>query len=164
MKKSIGLEVKPPQGTCSDQKCPWHGTLPVRGKSFQGSVKSVKSAGTAVIQWQYPKFVPKFERYERRKSRLTAHNPSCIKAKEGDEVVVVECRPLSKTKSFVVVGLQHDPETPPKKASEKQTPISTEKAAKKPNASTKQIPSVSSAKASKKPVAPVSVEKEGEAS
>ena len=47
----------------------------------------------------------KFERFERGKSSVQAHNPDCIKAKEGDQVMIAECRPLSKTKSFVVVGL-----------------------------------------------------------
>jgi small subunit ribosomal protein S17 len=31
---------------------------------------------------------------------------SCIGAKEGDTVVIAECRPLSKTKSFVVVEVK----------------------------------------------------------
>jgi len=104
MKKSIGLDVEAPKGKCEDSKCPWHGTLSVRGKSFNTLVKSVKSANTAVVDWHYHKFVSKYESYERRKSRLTAYKPSCIKVKEGDNVVVVECKPLSKTKSFVVVG------------------------------------------------------------
>ncbi|MBI4021508.1 MAG: 30S ribosomal protein S17 [Candidatus Aenigmarchaeota archaeon] len=105
MKKSIGLDVKPPQAACQDRKCPWHGALPVRGKTFDVTVRSAKAANTAVVEWHYNRFVPKYERYERRKSRLTAHNPPCIKAKEGDRVIVAECRPISKTKSFVVVGV-----------------------------------------------------------
>jgi len=36
-------------------------------------------------------------------SRITAHNPPCIGAKTGDKVKIAECRPISKTKSFVVV-------------------------------------------------------------
>ena len=105
MKKSIGIDVSPPKGKCEDEKCPWHGKLPVRGKTLSASVTSVKSHRTAVVEWHYNKFIPKYERYERRNSRLTAYNPDCIKAKEGDKVVVAECRPLSKTKSFVVVGI-----------------------------------------------------------
>jgi ribosomal protein S17 len=53
---------------------------------------------------RYDQYVPKYERYERRKSRIVVHNPECIRAREGDVVVVAECRPLSKTKSFVVVA------------------------------------------------------------
>jgi hypothetical protein len=35
---------------------------------------------------------------------VTAHNPDCIKAKEGDVVVIGECRPLSKTKNFIILA------------------------------------------------------------
>jgi small subunit ribosomal protein S17 len=49
------------------------------------------------------KYVPKFMRYERRRSRIPSHNPPCIDAKEGDRVIIAECRPISKTVSFVVV-------------------------------------------------------------
>ena len=34
---------------------------------------------------------------------MKVHNPDCINAKEGDLVGVVECRPLSKTKNFVII-------------------------------------------------------------
>lgn len=105
MKKSIGLNVSPPKGTCQDAKCAWHGTLSIRGKALSGTVTSAKSSKTAIIEWDYNKLIPKYERYERRKIRLAAYNPECIKAKEGDSVIVAECRPLSKTKSFVVVGV-----------------------------------------------------------
>lgn len=104
MKKFIGLDVQPPKGECKDVRCPWHGTLPVRGKFLTASVKSAKSPKTAVVEWHYNRFIPKYEAYERRKSSLVAYNPDCIKAKEGDQVVVAECRSLSKTKTFVVVG------------------------------------------------------------
>ena len=36
-------------------------------------------------------------------SRITAHNPPCLDAQRGDKVKIAECRPLSKTKNFVVV-------------------------------------------------------------
>ncbi|RLJ09294.1 MAG: 30S ribosomal protein S17 [Candidatus Aenigmatarchaeota archaeon] len=108
MKKYIGIPIKPPEKECEDKKCPWHGTLSVRGRVFQGEVKSAKSRRTVIVEWGYHRFVKKYERYERRKTRVTAHNPRCIRAKEGDKVVIAECRPLSKTKKFVVVGFQKD--------------------------------------------------------
>lgn len=104
MKKSIGLNVKEPEKKCEDIKCPYHGKLSIRGKVFEGIVKSAKSSKTAVVEFGYHRLIPKYERYERRKVRISAHNPPCIKAKEGDQVVIAECRPLSKTKSFVIVG------------------------------------------------------------
>ena len=38
-----------------------------------------------------------------RKTKIKTHNPPCINAKEGDMVKMMECRPLSKMKNFVVV-------------------------------------------------------------
>jgi len=106
MKRTIGLNLKPPEKKCDDEKCPWHGTLSVRGKVFDGVVKSTKSAKSAVIEFGYNRFIKKYERYERRKTRIVAYNPACVKAKEGDTVVIAECRPLSKTKSFAVLSVR----------------------------------------------------------
>lgn len=105
MKKSIGIPVKPPEKECQDRRCAWHGSLPVRGTVFRGIVRSAKSKDTAIVEWGYTHLIPKYDRYERRKSRVVAHNPECMKAREGDEVVIAECRPISKTKSFVVVAV-----------------------------------------------------------
>ncbi len=113
-KKSIGMAVGPPERKCDDGKCPWHGRVPVRGKVFSGTVRSAKAAKTAVVEFGYNKFVKKYERYERRKSRIVAYNPPCIRAKEGDDVIVAECRPLSKTKSFTVVAVRAGEEGGPK--------------------------------------------------
>ena len=104
VKTNIGVDVKAPEGKCQDVKCPWHGHLPVRGRVFEGTVKSSKAKNTAVIEWGYNLYLPKYERFERRKTSISAYNPQCIRAKEGDKVTIAECRPLSKTKSFVVVG------------------------------------------------------------
>jgi small subunit ribosomal protein S17 len=101
--RDIGVEAKSPQQFCTDIKCPWHGTLPVRGRVFVGSVISDKAAKTVVVEWGFNRLIPKYERYERRHTRLVAYNPECISAKTGDSVKIAECRPLSKTKSFVVI-------------------------------------------------------------
>ena len=68
-----------------------------------GKVVSTKMNSTIVIQRDYNFYVKKYERYERRRSRLSAHSPDCIEVKVGDEVRVSECRRRSKTVSFVVV-------------------------------------------------------------
>lgn len=103
MVRDIGLDVKPPEKTCNDQNCPFHGRLAVRGQILEGIVVSDKMDKTVVIRRDYVKYIPKFERYERRKSKIKAHNPPCISAKVGDLVKIAECRPISKTKSFVVI-------------------------------------------------------------
>jgi small subunit ribosomal protein S17 len=55
------------------------------------------------VEREYLHYVPKYMRYERRRSRIHAHNPPCINAKVGDRVKIAECRPISKTVSFVVI-------------------------------------------------------------
>jgi small subunit ribosomal protein S17 len=101
--RDAGLDVTPPKEVCDDPNCPFHGKLPVRGQVFDGVVVSDKMTDTVVVLREFEKKVPKYERYEKRRSKVHAHNPPCIKAKEGDVVKIAECRPLSKTKSFVVV-------------------------------------------------------------
>ncbi len=102
-KIDIGLDAKKPEGECKSLKCPWHGVLKVRGRIFQGRVVSDKAPATVTVQWDYTSFVPKYERFARKKTKVHAHNPECIAAKDGEIVKIVECRPLSKSKSFVVV-------------------------------------------------------------
>jgi small subunit ribosomal protein S17 len=104
--KDIGIDVKPPEKECDDENCPFHGRLSVRGQIFEGVVVSDKMEKTVVVEREYERFIRKYERYEKRRSRLHAHNPPCVDAKIGDRVVIMECRPLSKTKSFVVVEVK----------------------------------------------------------
>lgn len=101
--RNIGLDVKAPQNECQDGKCPFHGALPVRGAVMKVRVVSSRASKTVVVEKDYLHFLQKYQRYERRHSRFSAYNPGCIAAKEGDVVTIAECRPLSKTKSFVVV-------------------------------------------------------------
>jgi small subunit ribosomal protein S17 len=103
MKRDIGLGVKAPDKSCDSRYCPFHGHLKVRGRVFKGRVVSRKSTKTAVVEWDYYHYVPKYERYERRKTRISAHCPECIEANVEDIVKVGECRPLSKTKKFVII-------------------------------------------------------------
>ena len=104
--RDIGLDVTPPKNVCDDELCPFHGHLKVRKKTIEGVVVSAKSPKTVVVYREYLHYVPKYERYERRHSRIVAHNPPCINAKEGDRVLIAECRRISKTKSFVVVEVR----------------------------------------------------------
>lgn len=99
----MALSLKKPKRTCSDPNCPFHGELPVRGRMLEGTVISAKMDKTVVVRRDYLNYSPKFKRYERRHSHIPAHSPPCISAKEGDWVKIAECRPISKTVSFVVV-------------------------------------------------------------
>jgi len=99
----VGMGIKPPKEKCLDPKCPFHGTLSVRGRTLEGVVVSDKMSRTVAIEMERMQVIPKYERYERRTSKIHAHNPPCIAARIGDKVKIMECRRLSKTKAFVVV-------------------------------------------------------------
>ena len=86
----VGLNVQEPETTCDDPNCPFHGTLPVRGQVLEGVVVSNKAERTITVERSYYKFIRKYERYEKRKSKIN----------------VAECRPLSKTKHFVLVEVK----------------------------------------------------------
>ena len=101
--KNIGLNVKTPAESCNDKDCPFHGTLPVRGQVITGIVSTTKMQDSILVKREYMHYVPKYERYEKRTSTLAAHCPPCIKIKAGDRVRIAECRPLSKTISFVTI-------------------------------------------------------------
>ncbi len=101
--RDIGIDVEPPMRGCKDPHCPFHGTLSVRGQILEGTVMSISMTRSAVVKRDYLKYVPKYERYEKRSGRYVVHAPDCIAAAKGDHVKIMECRPLSKTKSFVIV-------------------------------------------------------------
>jgi small subunit ribosomal protein S17 len=100
---NIGLNVKLPETICTDQNCPFHGTLPVRGQVLTGTVISTKMQGSIAVKKEFLRYIQKYERYEKRSSIYHAHCPPCLNIKEGDTVRIAECRPLSKTVSFVTV-------------------------------------------------------------
>jgi len=102
-KKNIGIKIKLPKKKCNDENCPFHGRLKCRGKVITGTVISTKMQKTVTVEFERQNYIPKYERYEKRRTRIKAHNPECINAKEGDRVKISECRPLSKTKNFVII-------------------------------------------------------------
>lgn len=102
--RDIGIPISnPPVESCADARCPYHGHLPIRGRVFEGTVVSDLAAGTAIVKWEFLRKIQKYQRYMRKSSKVAAHNPPCIRARTGDIVKVAECRPLSKTKHFVVI-------------------------------------------------------------
>jgi len=115
MKNEI-LGVKAPKKTCTDKKCPFHGQLNVKKESFSGTLIKKDAHHSATIEWKRPHYVAKYERYEMRRSRLRAHNPPCLDAQVGQEVLVVKTRPLSKSKNHVIIKIiKKESVTSPKK-------------------------------------------------
>ncbi|KHG16468.1 40S ribosomal S11 [Gossypium arboreum] len=87
--KSIGLGFKTPreaiEGTYIDKKCPFTGTVSIRGRILAGTCHSAKMIRTI------------------RHSNIPAHISPCFRVKEGDHVIIGQCRPLSKTVRFNVL-------------------------------------------------------------
>ena len=103
--RNIGIpNVEPPEKACDDTHCPFHGNLSVRSKVREGIVTSTRMHKTIVFQTDYLSLIKKYSRYERRRSKKLAHLPPCIEVSVGDTVKVVDCRPLSKNVSAVVIA------------------------------------------------------------
>ncbi|WP_327052983.1 30S ribosomal protein S17 [Halomicrococcus gelatinilyticus] len=100
---ALGLNVSEPEETCSDDNCPFHGSLSVRGQTIEGTVASTDMEKTVVVEREYDVTVPKYDRQMKRRSRVPAHAPECMDLAVGETVRIAETRPLSKTKSHVVV-------------------------------------------------------------
>ncbi len=109
--RDIGIDVIAPKRDPApgDQLNPFNGSLPVRGSVIVGTIVSARMQNTAVVEKQHERIVAKFERIEKRTRRYSAHVPSNIDVTVGDEVVIAECRPLSKTVNFVVVENRGNP-------------------------------------------------------
>ncbi|MEW9490727.1 MAG: 30S ribosomal protein S17 [Candidatus Aramenus sulfurataquae] len=103
--KSVGIpSVNPPSTTCDDKNCPYHGSLRVRGMVFEGVLLKLRANKTGVFERDYVIYNSKYKRYERRKSKIHVHVPPCVNVKEGDKVIIGECRPVAKSVAFVVLG------------------------------------------------------------
>ena len=102
-KTEAKTKAKKIEASCDDKKCAIHGKITTRGRVFEGNVISDRMHRTVTVEWPHLLLIPKYERYEKRRSRVKAHNPPCINAKTGDKVRIAECRPLSKTVKFVII-------------------------------------------------------------
>ncbi|MCK4649979.1 30S ribosomal protein S17 [Candidatus Pacearchaeota archaeon] len=90
---------------CKDRFCPVHGDkkLKMRGRTFQGKVIK-KLAGRVTIQFDRMLKLPKYERYEKRRTKIHARLPDCMSGdvSVGDLIEIAETRPISKMIHFVV--------------------------------------------------------------
>ena len=74
-----------------------------RGRTFIGKVISNKMAKTAKIQWDRRSYLYKYERYQKKRSAVMAHIPEGMNVAIGDTVKIAECKPISKTKNFIII-------------------------------------------------------------
>jgi len=100
IKKKAEVKVE-----CKDRLCPKHGDrkLKMRGRTFEGVVVK-KFPGRVSIQFERMLKLPKYERYEKRKTKIHARLPDCMKedVNVGDRIQIAETRPISKMIHFVV--------------------------------------------------------------
>ncbi|MFP4402904.1 MAG: 30S ribosomal protein S17 [Candidatus Woesearchaeota archaeon] len=102
--KNIGVLINAPKEECvKDTHCPFHGQQNVRGRCFVGKVIKSKIPKCVTVEWTGQAYDKKYERYYKTRTKVKAHNPVCISAKEGDIVKIMETRKISKTKCFVVI-------------------------------------------------------------
>jgi len=108
MTRNIGLPVKElkKKPDENENNNPFNGSLSIRGKIFEGIVINAKAKGTVVIERESLIEFTKFKRFGRSKNKIHAHVPSNLDIQEGDYVVAAECRPISKSVSFVVVEVK----------------------------------------------------------
>jgi small subunit ribosomal protein S17 len=78
-------------------------TVKLRGKTFEGTVIN-KLHGRVTIEFERLIYLSKYERYEKRKTKVHARLPKELESQinVGDWIEVAECRPLSKIIKAVV--------------------------------------------------------------
>jgi len=88
---------------CSDPRCPFHGEISTRGKTYEGVVSSNRMQSTVIVTWPRIEKNKKYDRFVRRSSKVKAHVPHCLTVKMGDLVRIRETRRQSRTVNFVVI-------------------------------------------------------------
>jgi len=101
--KIIQEERKKLDKSIKDKKCPFAGNVKLRGKIFSGFVVSKDTHRTARVEWTRRHFLNKYERSQIKRTKIAVHNPETINAEVGDLVLIAECKPLSKTKKFIII-------------------------------------------------------------
>ena len=76
-----------------------------RGRVLVGKVIKKDVSKTATVLIEHSHFIRKYERYEKRFSKLHVHNPEDINAQIGNIVKIQETRPISKTKHFIITEI-----------------------------------------------------------
>lgn len=103
-------------GTYIDKKCPFTGDVSIRGRILAGTCHSAKMMRTIIVRRNYLHWVKKYQRYdalidevaimvlvlsdcfmlifryEKRHSNIPAHISPCFRVKEGDHVIIGQCR------------------------------------------------------------------------
>jgi len=81
--RDIGLDVSAPQKECNDPKCPFHGTLPVRGQVFSCTVVSDKMDNTVVVLRKFEKKQRSMNDSRRGSPKSMRTIPLALKPRQG---------------------------------------------------------------------------------
>ena len=73
-----------------------------RGRTLKGILVKKDAFGSATVKVEHIHYIQKYERYTKKDSKIRVHNPKEIDAKVGETVNIKECRPISKTKHFII--------------------------------------------------------------
>ncbi len=77
--------------------------LRMHGRVFVGTVIKDVFHKTTTIEFPRQVYNSKYERFQKRRTRLKVHVPDDFKVKKGDTIKVIETRPISKTKNFLAL-------------------------------------------------------------
>jgi small subunit ribosomal protein S11e len=91
------------EGHYIDKKCPFTSNINIRGRILKAIVISTKMQRTIIVRRDYLHYIPKYYRYEKRHRNIPVHCSPAFSVKEGDIVVIGQCRPLCKTVRFNVL-------------------------------------------------------------
>ena len=104
-KKQTNKKTESEKISCADKFCPFHGVekVKLRGRTFEGEVIN-KLPGRVKIQFDRFNYISKYERFDKRRTKLHARLPDCLRDQVhvGDWIQIQECRPLSKIIHFFV--------------------------------------------------------------
>jgi small subunit ribosomal protein S17 len=94
-------QVKTPKAKKQEKK---ENVVGTRGRTFTGAVTK-KFPTRAVIEFEKTIYIPKFERYAKRKTKLHAKIPENLDVNLNDLVQIQETRPLSKIIHFQITKI-----------------------------------------------------------
>ncbi len=100
---------------------------------LEGEVVSDKTDKTITVKVERKFMHPIYKKYLKKTSKFAAHDPKNAH-KVGERVQIIECRPISKSKRFVVLGEEQSVGAAAKAAVPKAEKAEKKAPAKKPTA------------------------------
>lgn len=88
---------------------------------LEGEVVSNKTDKTITVLVERRFMHPLYKKYIKKTDKFAAHDPA-NQCEVGDRVQIVECRPISKSKRWTLVGAQEAAPAAPKKPAAKAAP------------------------------------------